>query len=59
MTDEPFGRQLKPVLVSLRGEPQDINYWIMKLKTAAEFKGDATMYHPPNEFTIYPRAVND
>lgn len=59
MSDEPFGRQPKPVVVSFSGEQVDIDYWLPHLKRRAEFKGDMTQQNGPLSFTIYPRAVND
>ncbi len=59
MSDEPFGRQPKPVKVTLEGEQVDIDYWRNHLMRAAEFKGDTAMYFNRNIFMIYPRAVND
>lgn len=68
MTDEPFGRQPKPVKVTITGEnAADVLDWIRHLSRAAEYKGDnvqmGTGHHylseSTKEFTIYPRAVND
>ena len=59
MTDEPFGRQPKPVSVFFEGELVDIEYWINYLKRCAEFKGDNTDLVGKSGFKIYPRAVND
>lgn len=65
MTDEPFGRQPKPVTITVVGtNDRDILEWIRRLKKGCEYKGDDTSdtRHIPNksaEFTIYPRAVND
>lgn len=63
---EPFGRQPRPVTVTLSGEKEDVEYWRRELKRRAEFKGDMTQdFAPalapgaPVGFTIYPRAVND
>lgn len=57
--NEPFGRQPKPVKVTLEGETEDIDYWFRELKRRAEFKGDLVEQKHRNIFTIYPRAVND
>lgn len=57
--NEPFGRQPLPVTVTLEGEAEDTQYWIMRLRGAAEFKGDMTKDTGPKQFKIYPRAVND
>lgn len=58
-----FGRQPKPVQVTITGEPEDVTYWKRELMRRAEFKGDtvASNMRPNNgdAFTIYPRAVND
>lgn len=56
---EPFGRQPKPVTVTIDGESIDVDYWIRHLTRAAEFKGDITQMKHGNIFIIYPRAVND
>ena len=55
---EPFGRQPKPVMVQITGEPEDIDYWMRELARRAGFKGDNVEVFS-NTFTIYPRAVND
>lgn len=57
--DEPFGRQPQPVVVTLTGESQDINYWAQELARRAQFKGDVVVFKHANIFTIHPRAVND
>lgn len=64
MQDEPFGRQPQPVTVTVKGEPEDVQYWLRDLMRRAEFKGD--MVQPgvfidsfEAQFKIYPRAVND
>lgn len=59
MSDSPFGRQPKPVKVTIEGEEPEVSFWLRRLGRAAEYKGDATTFNPPNAFTIYPRAVND
>lgn len=59
MSDEPFGRQPKPVKVTLDGEHEDVVYWARILSQRAEFKGDMVQFKHANIFTIYPRAVND
>lgn len=59
MTDEPFGRQPKPVTVTIEGEPEDVCYWYRQLMRRAEFKGDLAIAYNANSFTIHPRAVND
>jgi hypothetical protein len=63
-TDEPFGRQPLPVTVTVKGEPEDVQYWLRELMRRAECKGDLVQGHPfidsfEAKFTIYPRAVND
>lgn len=60
MADEPFGRQRKPVTVTLSGEPIDIDYYIRQLRAAIDNPhGDHTVRAAPHKFVIYPRAVND
>lgn len=61
MTDEPFGRQPKPVRVRLYGEKPDVVYWLNELMRRACFKGDEVQASDKElgTFTIYPRAVND
>jgi len=65
MSDEPFGRQPKPVTVRFEGEPEDVSYWLGQLARRAEFKGDVVHRYVKggrflhDGFTIYPRAVND
>jgi hypothetical protein len=60
MSDEPFGRQPKPVAVNFYGEPQDVEYWKRELGRRAEFKGDTVQQSKfSHGFVIYPRAVND
>jgi hypothetical protein len=60
-TNEPFGRQPKPVKVIFEGEPEDVNHFMHMLgsyiehKTLHQVGWDRTSGH----FTIYPRAVND
>jgi hypothetical protein len=64
---EPFGRQSKPVMITITGEdPIDVAYWANELKRRSEFKGDLvqdayepTPCHQARCFKIYPRAVND
>jgi hypothetical protein len=59
-TDEPFGRQPKPVTVLFSGESQDVEFWKRELGRRAEFKGDTVQQAQfSNGFVIYPRAVND
>jgi len=60
MTNEPFGRQPKPVIVTIDGEQVDVFYWLGKLGSYSEFKGDSVIHESgKNRFHIYPRAVND
>ena len=60
MTEEEFfGRQPTPVKVTFEGDERDIATYILKLAHAAEYAGAVTVQHSPNQFTIYPRAVND
>lgn len=59
MSDEPFGRQPKPVKFTLEGEDVDTYYWIKLLKNLCENRGDDFQMTHRNIFTIYPRAVND
>lgn len=65
MTHEPFGRQPRPVTITISGtDDRDILEWVRRLKKGCEYKGDDTSQtrHVKNvsaEFTIYPRAVND
>ena len=57
--DEPFGRQPKPLKVTLDGEGPDVDYWMRELMRRAEFKGDMVQQKHGNIFIIHPRAVND
>jgi hypothetical protein len=65
MTDEPFGRQPKPVTVRIDGvDDRDIQYWSKLFEKAAGRHGDSTgtasgRLGKFRTFTIYPRAVND
>lgn len=70
MNDEPFGRQPKPVTVTIQGEQSDVDYWWRELSRRAGFKGDNvenfttdyTIAHKnpiTRGFSIFPRAVND
>lgn len=62
MSDEPFGRQPKPVTVRLDGEATDTQYWALELARRAEFKGDSVQHIKVGigcMFVIHPRAVND
>ncbi len=66
MSDEPFGRQPKPVTIRIDGTDQrDIDYWTHLFMRAAEHRGDNVNRSRIGivgvylEFTIYPRAVND
>jgi len=63
MSDEPFGRQPRPVTVTLDGEREDVAYWMRELIRRAEFKGDyVAIFHEGetcSAFRIHPRAVND
>lgn len=57
--NEPFGRQPNPVLVTLSGDLEDVQYWKRELMRRAEFKGDLAQDLGTGMFKIYPRAVND
>jgi hypothetical protein len=59
MTDAPFGRQPKPVKVTLEGDQIDIEYYLYKLTNAIERNSYDSAVRHNNTFTIYPRAVND
>lgn len=59
MSDEPFGRQPKPVQVTLTGEAVDVAFWRQHIKRACEYKGDLVEQWPSGHLTIYPRAIND
>jgi len=65
MSDEPFGRQPRPVTIRIDGTDQrDIDYWARLFMKGAEHKGDSVsgrsgIRDKHCEFTIYPRAVND
>ena len=57
--NEPFGRQPKPVLVTVSGDDQiDVDEAIRKFIRVAESAG-ALAERRGNQFKIYPRAVND
>jgi hypothetical protein len=57
--DEPFGRQPRPVRVTLTGSGEDIDYWFQVFKRRVESMGDNIVQKHRNVFTIYPHAVND
>jgi hypothetical protein len=57
--NEPFGRQPKPVSITLTGDLRDVEHYMQVLRRAAEHSGDNTSQLSDCEFTIYPRAVND
>lgn len=65
MSDEPFGRQPRPVTISIAGtDDRDILEWERRLRKGCEYKGDMVsesrrVRNQSAEFTIYPRAVND
>jgi hypothetical protein len=64
MTDEPFGRQPKPVRVILVGEPADVTTYVTRLRGYIERSSyDVTSILQDGGglsiFTIHPRAVND
>lgn len=59
MTDEPFGRQPKPIKVTLEGDTIDIDFWFLEFKRRAEALSANVEQAHRNIFTIYPRAVND
>lgn len=61
MSDEPFGRQPKPVTIRIEGDDsRDVEYWLRDLARRAEFKGDYVQRNVVRDgFIIYPRAVND
>lgn len=63
MSDEPFGRQPLPVIVTVEGDKRDATFWANLLKARAEYKGDLVDWWAATEgsmsFKIYPRAVND
>lgn len=64
MNDESFGRQPQPVIVTIKGEPEDIQTWLRCLMRYAGSKGDMVqlcVFIDSFEaaFKIYPRAVND
>jgi hypothetical protein len=62
---EPFGRQPKPVTVTINGDPADVSFWLALLAGKAEFRGDQVTREigaktfGVGRFTIYPRAVNE
>lgn len=59
-SDEPFGRQPKPVTVTIEGDdPRDVAFWSDVFFRRAEYKGDMAQRLHPSAFIIYPRAVND
>lgn len=61
MTDEPFGRQPKPVRVVLTGDAIDVAHYRSLIMGYIERTSyDHCVYNPTDDsFTIYPRAVND
>lgn len=63
---ELFGRQPKPVKVTLEGDPRDVDYYARHLMTLVETESYDVCVGVCNKesrlaesFTIYPRAVND
>ena len=60
MSDEPFGRQPKPVYVEFKGEQADIDYYRQCIKRAIEIGTyDNVEVYGLSSLTIYPRAVNE
>lgn len=57
--DEPFGRQPKPVTVTIVGAYEDAVYYMQLLRRYAESHGDNAERLSDFAFRIYPRAVND
>lgn len=58
-SDEPFGRQPKPVTITIRGDDIDVEYWMREIMRRAEHAGDIATKTDDGRFVIYPRAVND
>ena len=54
-----FGRQPKPVMITINGEDIDVDFWMRKFIVLAESAGDMTRKFNSRCFKIYPRAVND
>lgn len=63
MSDEPFGRQLKPVIVTLSGGDEvDRLYWKRRLRGWLEHQPcvtDGFTSFDTDGFRIYPDANND
>lgn len=59
MSDEPFGRQPRPVKVTIDGDQIDVDFWLRALMNRGESSGDMTQKINQRCFMIYPRAVND
>lgn len=59
MSDEPFGRQPKPVKITFEGEQIDIDYYMNVIRSFIENRSYDNAVRAGNVVTIYPRAVND
>jgi hypothetical protein len=59
MTDEPFGRQPKPVHLTFTGEDIDIDHYARWIMQVIENGSYANVIREHNTLTIYPGAVND
>lgn len=58
MSDEPFGRQPKPIRVYFTGEQIDVDHYSRMFAHFIDNHGD-NIQRVGNTITIYPRAVND
>ena len=59
MSDEPFGRQPQPVLVSFTGDLRDVDSYMQRIKRIIEVGSYDNVELMGNQMKIYPRAVND
>lgn len=56
---EPFGRQRQPVKLDCKGEQQDVDYYLLRIKNLIESGSYDNVERINNQIIIYPRAVND
>jgi len=61
MTDEPFGRQGKPVTITMTGgDPEDRHEWLGKIfRYLSNQPCDINWLNQLDTIHIYPDAVND
>lgn len=59
MTNEPFGRQPQPVLLTAVGDQRDIDFYLDKIKRIIETGSHDNVVRTANQLRIHPRAIND